>query len=79
VTAHSLRHSFAIDARSQDGQVGHHSAGAERGAYDGHETGDRSEEMNDAPPGSPIRGADSWRSLRAAHGLHLLLDPNLEY
>ena len=31
--------------------------------------------------GSPMRGAafDSWRSLRAAHGLHLLLDPNLEY
>jgi len=31
--------------------------------------------------GSPTRGAafDSWRSLRAAHGLHLLLDPNLEY
>ena len=37
--------------------------------------------MNNAPSGSPMRGAtfDSWRSLRAAHGLHLLLDPNLEY
>jgi hypothetical protein len=35
--------------------------------------------MNNAPPGSPMSGADSWRSLRAAHGLHLLLDPNLEY
>ena len=36
--------------------------------------------MNNAPTGS-MRGAafDSWRSLRAAHGLHLLLDPNLEY
>jgi len=37
--------------------------------------------MNNAPTGSPMRGAafDSWRSLRAAHGLHLLLDPNLKY
>jgi hypothetical protein len=37
--------------------------------------------MNNAPSGSPMRGAafDSWLSLRAAHGLHLLLDPNLEY
>jgi len=37
--------------------------------------------MNSAPSGSPMRGAafDSWRSLRAAHGLNLLLDPNLEY
>ena len=31
-----------IDARSQDGQVGYHSAGAERDGYDGHETADRS-------------------------------------
>ena len=72
------------DARSQDGQVGYHSAGAERGGYDGHdthETGDRSEKMNNAPTGLPMRGAafDSWRSLRAAHGLHLSLDPNLKY
>ena len=37
--------------------------------------------MNNAPSGSSMRGAafDSWRSLRAAHGLHLLLDPELEY
>jgi hypothetical protein len=35
--------------------------------------------MNNAHPGSPMSGADSWRLLRAAHGLHLLLDPNLEY
>ena len=37
--------------------------------------------MNNATSGSPMRGAafDSWRSLRAAHGLHLLLDPELEY
>ena len=37
--------------------------------------------MNNAPTGLPMRGAafDSWRSLRAAHGLHLLLDPNLKY
>ena len=36
--------------------------------------------MNNAPSGPPMRGAafDSWRSLRAAHGL-LSLDPNLEY
>ena len=29
----------------------------------------------------PVRGAtsDSRRSLRAAHGLHLTLDPNHEY
>ena len=42
----SSRARRAVDARSQDGQVGHHSAGAERGGYDGHETGDRSKEMN---------------------------------
>jgi hypothetical protein len=37
--------------------------------------------MNNAPTGSPMRGAafDSWGSLRAAHGLHLLLDRNHEY
>ena len=37
--------------------------------------------MNTAPSGSPMRGAapDSWRSLRAAHGLHLSLDRNHEY
>lgn len=37
--------------------------------------------MNIAPTGSPMRGAafDSWRSLRAAHGLYLLLDRNHEY
>jgi hypothetical protein len=37
--------------------------------------------MNNAPSGPPVRGAafDSWRSLRAAHGLHLSLDPNLQY
>ena len=37
--------------------------------------------MNYAPTGLPMRGAafDSWRSLRAAHGLHLLLDRNHEY
>jgi hypothetical protein len=37
--------------------------------------------MNNAPSGTPMRGAtfDSWRSLRAAHGLHLSLDPNLKY
>jgi len=47
----------------------------------GHETADRSKKMNNAPSGPPMRGAtfDSWRSLRAAHGLHLSLDPNLEY
>ena len=37
--------------------------------------------MNNAPSGSPMRGAafDSWRSLRAAHGLHLKLDRNHKY
>ena len=37
--------------------------------------------MNNVLSGPPIRGAafDSWRSLRAAHGLHLLLDPNRKY
>jgi hypothetical protein len=37
--------------------------------------------MNNAPSSSPMRGDafDSWPSLRAAHGLHLLLDPNLKY
>jgi hypothetical protein len=37
--------------------------------------------MNNAPSGPPMRGAtfDSWRSLRAAHRLHLSLDPNLKY
>lgn len=51
------------------------------GGYDGHETADRSKEMNNAPSGPPMCGAtfDSWRSLRAAHGLHLSLDPNLKY
>ena len=49
-------------------------AGAERGGYDGHETGDRSKKMNNAPSGPPMRGAafDSWRSLRAARGSLLL-------
>lgn len=37
--------------------------------------------MNNAPSDPPMRGTafDSWRSLRAAHGLRLLLDPNLKY
>lgn len=37
--------------------------------------------MNNAPSGPPMRGAafDSWRSPRAAHGLHLLLDLNRKY
>jgi hypothetical protein len=37
--------------------------------------------MNNAPSGPPMRGAafDSRRSLRAPHGLHLLLDPNRKY
>jgi hypothetical protein len=37
--------------------------------------------MNIAPCRPPVRGAafDSWRSLRAAHGLHLKLDRNPEH
>ena len=37
--------------------------------------------MNITPSGLPVRGAafDSCGSLRAAHGLHLLLDQNHEY
>jgi len=37
--------------------------------------------MKITPSGLPVCGAafDSWRSLRAAQGLHLLLDQNHEY
>lgn len=41
--------SMGIDARSQTGQVGYYRAGAGGGGYGCHETGERGEEMNNAP------------------------------
>ena len=71
----------ALDARPRSGRSPILRSGRRNGGCDGHKAGQGGQEMTHRPTRPPARGAasNSWRSLRAAHGLHLKLDRNHEY